>query len=576
MKKINKIVLLLIGLIFLSTYSPQKIITSEQLDNALTEQKSTKDKLGSTLITQGTITEEELVNAYSMQCGHRSITKDEMLKVEQSIVALLPEDFAKENNVLALRKKDNYLAIAMEDPEDLSTLDSIRKLTNLSPEILVAGRSSIKDALENLYDKVKKSGEVESAISKISIVRGDEENGDELDLGSENVSAEDAPFVKLVNLMLTEAIKEGSTDVHIEPGRDNVNVRIRIDGVLVTIMSPPINSLNGMVTRIKILSKLNIAEHRLPQDGRMKIKTDSKEIDVRVSILPTVHGEKVVLRLLGSGGKTLTLSNLGFPDDKLKVFRKWINQPYGMVIISGPTGSGKSTTLYASLMEIQSEGINITTVEDPVEYQIPGINQVQMHDDIGLNFSASLRSILRQDPDVLLIGEIRDEETADIAVKFALTGHLVFSTVHANDAPSTIARLLDLGIPPFLLGSSLNLIMAQRLIRTIDENEKEEYTPSKSELERVGLSNEKNLKYFRGKPATSNHNSGYKGRTAIHEILEVTTDVRELIYNNASQLDMKKLAVKNGMTPLREAGLNKIRNGSTTIEEILRATVEEN
>ena len=537
----------------------QKIISADQLNNALTEQKSTKDKLGNILITQGSITEDELVNAYSMQCGHRSISRDEMLKVDQSIVSLLPEDFAKENNVLALSKKDNYLAIAMEDPEDLSTLDSIRKLTNLSPEILVAGRSSIKDALENLYDKVKKSGEVESAISKISIVRGDDDDGDELDLGSENVSAEDAPFVKLVNLMLTEAIKEGSTDVHIEPGKDNVNVRIRIDGVLVTIMSPPINSLNGMVTRIKILSKLNIAEHRLPQDGRMKIKTDNKEIDVRVSILPTVHGEKVVLRLLGSGGKTLTLTNLGFPDDKLKVFRKWINQPYGMVIISGPTGSGKSTTLYASLMEIQSEGINITTVEDPVEYQIPGINQVQMHDDIGLNFSSSLRSILRQDPDVLLIGEIRDEETADIAVKFALTGHLVFSTVHANDAPSTIARLLDLGIPPFLLGSSLNLIMAQRLIRTIDENEKEEYQPSKNEIERVGLDNDKNIKYYRGKPATSNHNTGYKGRTAIHEILEVSTDVRQLIYDNASQLEMKKLAIKNGMTPLRDAGLEKIK-----------------
>ena len=554
----------------------QKIISADQLNNALTEQKSTKDKLGNILITQGSITEDELVNAYSMQCGHRSISRDEMLKVDQSIVSLLPEDFAKENNVLALSKKDNYLAIAMEDPEDLSTLDSIRKLTNLSPEILVAGRSSIKDALENLYDKVKKSGEVESAISKISIVRGDEEDGDELDLGSENVSAEDAPFVKLVNLMLTEAIKEGSTDVHIEPGKDNVNVRIRIDGVLVTIMSPPINSLNGMVTRIKILSKLNIAEHRLPQDGRMKIKTDSKEIDVRVSILPTVHGEKVVLRLLGSGGKTLTLTNLGFPDDKLKVFRKWINQPYGMVIISGPTGSGKSTTLYASLMEIQNEGINITTVEDPVEYQIPGINQVQMHDDIGLNFSSSLRSILRQDPDVLLIGEIRDEETADIAVKFALTGHLVFSTVHANDAPSTIARLLDLGIPPFLLGSSLNLIMAQRLIRTIDENEKEEYQPSKNEIKRVGLDNDKNIKYFRGKPASSNHNTGYKGRTAIHEILEVSTDVRQLIYDNASQLEMKKLAIKNGMTPLRDAGLEKIKKGVTTIDEILRATVEEN
>ena len=554
----------------------QKIISADQLNNALTEQKSTKDKLGNILITQGSITEDELVNAYSMQCGHRSISRDEMLKVDQSIVSLLPEDFAKENNVLALSKKDNYLAIAMEDPEDLSTLDSIRKLTNLSPEILVAGRSSIKDALENLYDKVKKSGEVESAISKISIVRGDDDDGDELDLGSENVSAEDAPFVKLVNLMLTEAIKEGSTDVHIEPGKDNVNVRIRIDGVLVTIMSPPINSLNGMVTRIKILSKLNIAEHRLPQDGRMKIKTDNKEIDVRVSILPTVHGEKVVLRLLGSGGKTLTLTNLGFPDDKLKVFRKWINQPYGMVIISGPTGSGKSTTLYASLMEIQSEGINITTVEDPVEYQIPGINQVQMHDDIGLNFSSSLRSILRQDPDVLLIGEIRDEETADIAVKFALTGHLVFSTVHANDAPSTIARLLDLGIPPYLLGSSLNMIMAQRLIRTIDENEKEEYQPSKNEIERVGLDNDKNIKYYRGKPATSNHNSGYKGRTAIHEILEVSTDVRQLIYDNASQLEMKKLAIKNGMPPLRDAGLEKIKKGVTTIDEILRATVEEN
>jgi len=554
----------------------QKIISSDELEKALTEQKSTNDKLGNILITQGTISEDELVKAYSMQCGHRSISKDEMLKIDYEIAALLPEDFAKENNVLALSKKDDYLAIAMEDPEDLTTLDSIRKLTNLNPEIRVAGRSSIKSALESLYDKVKKSDEVESAISKISIVRGDEEDGDELDLATENVSAEDAPFVKLVNLMLTEAIKEGSTDVHIEPGRTNVNVRIRIDGVLVNIMSPPINSLNGIVTRIKILSKLNIAEHRLPQDGRMKIKTTNKEIDVRVSILPTVHGEKVVLRLLGSGGKTLTLTNLGFPDNKLKVFRKWINQPYGMVIISGPTGSGKSTTLYASLLEIMSEEINITTVEDPVEYQIPGINQVQMHDEIGLNFSSSLRSILRQDPDVLLIGEIRDEETADIAVKFSLTGHLVFSTVHANDASSTIARLLDLGIPPFLLGSSLNLIMAQRLVRTIDDNEKEEYKPSQNEINRIGLSNSSNTKFYRGKKTSSNHNTGYKGRTAIHEILEISTDMRKLIFENASQIDIRNQAIKNGMTPLRDAGVEKIKTGETTIEEVLRATVEEN
>jgi len=555
----------------------QKIISKEQLEKALNEQKSSNEKLGHILISQGSISEEDLVNAYSMQCGHRAITQDEILQVDQSIVSLLPEDFAKENNVIALSKKDNYLAIAMEDPEDLTTLDSIRKLTNLNPEILVAGKTSLESAIKIQYDKVKKSAEVESAVSNIKIVSGDSEEGDELDLGTEKVSAEDAPFVKLVNLILTEAIKEGSTDIHIEPGRDTVNVRIRIDGVLLNIMTPPSTSLSGIVARLKILSKLNIAEHRLPQDGRMKIKTSDRDIDVRVSILPTVHGEKIVLRLLGSGSKTLTLQNLGFPDDKLKVFRKWIRQPYGMVIISGPTGSGKSTTLYASLMEIASESINITTVEDPVEYQIAGINQVQMHDEIGLNFASSLRSILRQDPDVLLIGEIRDEETADIAVKFSLTGHLVFSTVHANDAPSTIARLLDLGIQPFLLGSSLNLIMAQRLVRTIDSDNKEPYKPTDNELNQINVSkaNAKKIKFFTGKPTSNNHNTGYKGRTAIHEILEVNSDMKNLIFDNASANDIKELAVKNGMTPLREAGVNKVKDGVTTIEEILRATVED-
>ena len=556
----------------------QKTITNEQLEKALSEQKNSNEKLGHILISQGTISEDDLVNAYSMQCGHRSVTQEDILKVDQSIVSILPEDFAKENKVIALNKKDNYLAIAMEDPEDLTTLDSIRKLTNLNPEILVAGKTAIENAIKIQYEKVQKSAEVESAVSNIKIVRGDEDGGEELDLATEKVSAEDAPFVKLVNLILTEAIKEGSTDIHIEPGRDTVDVRIRIDGVLVKIMSPPSSSQNGIIARIKILSKLNIAEHRLPQDGRMKIKTTDREIDVRVSILPTVHGEKIVLRLLGSGEKTLTLQNLGFPNDKLDVFRKWIKQPYGMVIISGPTGSGKSTTLYASLMEIASEGINITTVEDPVEYQIAGINQVQMHDEIGLNFASSLRSILRQDPDVLLIGEIRDEETADIAVKFSLTGHLVFSTVHANDAPSTIARLLDLGIPPFLLGSSLNLIMAQRLVRTIDKETKEEYTPTKEELNRINLPKEKQgkFKFYQGKPTINNHNTGYKGRTAIHEILEVNSDIRKLIFDNVSQNEIKDHAIKNGMTPLRDAGIEKIEKGITTIEEVLRATVEDN
>ena len=552
-------------------------ISQEDLSKALDEQKISKEKLGLILIKLGYITEDDLINAYSLQMGKKPIDLEEILKANLEVTALLSEDFAREKNIIALNKSADSIIIVMSDPEDISTLDAVKKLTQLSPEIFISGSNNINKALDILYGKIRKSGEVESAISSISIVKGDDGTDEEVNLDNEEVSAEDAPFVKLVNLILLEAIKEGSTDIHIEPGRDEVKVRIRIDGVLVQIMSPPASSLNGIVARIKILSKLNIAEHRLPQDGRMKLKTSERDIDVRVSILPTVHGEKIVLRLLGSGSKTLTLQNLGFPDKKLKIFRKWINQPYGMVIISGPTGSGKSTTLYASLMEIMSEQINITTVEDPVEYQIPGINQVQMHDDIGLNFTASLRSILRQDPDVLLIGEIRDAETADIAVKFSLTGHLVFSTVHANDAPSTITRLLDLGIAPFLLGSSLNLIMAQRLVRTIDEKAKEDHQPTQEELSKINMSEKdsKSIKFFKGKPTTDNHQTGYKGRTAIHEILEVNNDMRQLIYDGSSQNKIKDSAVKNGMTSLRDAGIEKIKTGITTIEEVLRATVED-
>ena len=556
----------------------ENIISQDTLMQALDTQKITKKKLGDILINNGDINEHDLVKAFSLQTGHKPLSEDELFKADVDTAKLIPEDFAVEKNILALRMTDSMVTVAMEDPEDISSLDTIKKLTNKSPDIYVAAKSALEKAISSTYSKIKQSGEVETALSQISIVRGDEEDSDELDLATEEVSAEDAPYVKLVNVILAESIKEDSTDIHIEPGKTNLSVRIRIDGVLTQIMSPPMTSLNGIITRIKILSKLNIAEHRLPQDGRMKIKTAERDVDVRVSILPTVHGEKVVLRLLGSGGKELTLSNLGFPEDKLKKFRKWINQPYGMIIISGPTGSGKSTTLYAALQEIYSESINITTVEDPVEYQIPGINQIQIHDKIGLTFSRSLRSILRQDPDVLLIGEIRDEETANIAVKFALTGHLVFSTVHANDAPSTIARLLDLGIPPFLLGSSLNLVMAQRLVRTIDKNAKQEYTPSDNELERAGLSKEDAQKttFYKGKPTNDNHQSGYKGRTAIHEILEVNKEMRQYIFDEKNANDIYNLAKEHGMTPLREAALGKVKSGETTIEEILRATVEDN
>ena len=555
----------------------ENIITEVQLQKALSEQKESKEKLGQILISQGIINEAQLVKAYSQQMGHKHVLENDLLVLSEDNVSLLSEEFARDNHVIAMKKTDSGILVAMEDPEDLDAIDGIRKMTGLNPEIVIAGRSAIENSINKLYGTIKQSDEIESAISNISVIGGDEDDSDEVDLAEENVSAEEAPFVKLVNLMLSQAIKEGSTDIHVEPGKKEVTIRIRIDGVLTKIMSPPIASLNGMITRIKILSKLNIAEHRLPQDGRMKLKMGPKEIDVRVSILPTVHGEKAVLRLLGGGDKELNLSNLGFPNNKLSKFKKWINQPYGMIIISGPTGSGKSTTLYAALQEIKSDSINITTVEDPVEYQIPGINQIQVHDAIGLSFSTALRSILRQDPDVLLIGEIRDEETADIAVKFSMTGHLVFSTVHANDAPSTISRLLDLGIPPFLLGSSLNLIMAQRLVRTIDPNEKEEDTPSNEKLQRLGISENANqMTFYKGKPTQKNHNSGYKGRTAIHEILEVNSSIREMIFEGKSEFEIKDQAIKNGMTPLREAGINKIKEGVSTVEEILRATVENN
>ena len=555
----------------------QGVISEDQLQKALAEQKKSNEKLGQILINQGIITEADLVKAYSQQMGHKHVLENDLLMLSEDNVSLLSEEFARANHVIAMKKTDSGILVAMEDPEDLDAIDGIRKITGLNPEIVIAGRSAIENAIGKLYGTIKQSDEIESAISNISVVSGDEEDSDEVDLSEENVSAEEAPFVKLVNLMLSQAIKEGSTDIHVEPGKNEVIIRIRIDGVLSKIMSPPISSLNGMITRIKILSKLNIAEHRLPQDGRIKLKMGKKEIDVRVSILPTVHGEKAVLRLLGSGDKELNLTNLGFPNNKLTKFKKWINQPYGMVIISGPTGSGKSTTLYAALQEIKNDTINITTVEDPVEYQIPGINQIQVHEKIGLSFAAALRSILRQDPDVLLIGEIRDQETADIAVKFSMTGHLVFSTVHANDAPSTISRLLDLGVPPFLLGSSLNLIMAQRLIRTIDSNEKEQDTPTNEQLQRLGIAENSNqMTFYKGKPTQQNHNTGYKGRTAIHEILEVNSSVREMIFEGKSEFEIKDQAIKNGMTPLRDAGIDKIKEGVTTVEEVLRATVEDN
>ena len=551
-------------------------ISDDQLNEALAQQKNTHEKLGQVLIDMGMIQEDDLITAYSMQLGYRKADNFLLLEAKPEVVALIPEDFARSNSVLAVQRSKKSLIVAMEDPEDIAAIDSIKRLTDLEPDIFVVGPSLLAKAMDQLYGQIQKADQVEEAIQRITVISGDEDSAEEVDLSPEKASEEDAPIVKLVNLILQEAIKERATDIHIEPQDRKVNVRIRIDGVLQIIMTPPSSSLSGLVTRIKILSKLNIAEKRLPQDGRFSIKTAAKDIDVRVSILPTVYGEKIVLRLLDKSGFDFNLTTLGFPQKHLGVFKKVINQPYGMVVVSGPTGSGKSTSLYAALKEIKDERTNITTVEDPVEYQLDGISQVQVFEDIGLTFGSTLRSILRQDPDILLIGEIRDSETADIAVKFSLTGHLVFSTVHANDAPGTLTRLLDIGVAPFLVGSCLNLVMAQRLVRRICEKCKEEYKPTKEELSLIGLKPQNvKGKFHRGKGCADCRNTGYRGRIAIFEMIPMTMTLRKLIFDNANEDEIRQAAMKQGMETLRDAGNQRVLDGTTTVDEILRSTVEE-
>ena len=552
-------------------------LSEDQLQEALLVQKKTKNKLGVVLVKNGFITEDDLVTVYSMQLGYRKADDELLLNIDPKIASTIPEEFARQNAVLVLEKSNSSIKVAMEDPEDITCIDALQRLTGLVPDVLVVGPNTLEQALDEVYGEIKKSGEVKEVFEGITVISGDDEKKEEVDLSPENASQEDAPIVKLVNMILQESIKERATDIHIEPQDKNVVVRIRIDGVLQTIMTPPTTSLSGLVTRIKILSKLNIAEKRLPQDGRFTIKTTEKEIDVRVSILPTIYGEKIVMRLLDKTGFAFNLKSLGLDKDLIQIFQNVITRPYGLIIVSGPTGSGKSTTLYASLKEIKNDLINITTVEDPVEYHLDGINQVQVFEHIGLTFGASLKFILRQDPDILLIGEIRDQETADIAVKFSLTGHLVFSTLHANDAVSTITRLLDLGVPPFLVGSCVNLVMAQRLVRKICPHCREEYDPTDEDLKLVGLSRKRlnGKKLHQAKGCRECRNTGYLGRIGIFELIPMTRKVRALIYDNSNEDEIRSCALEEGMVTLRESGLRKILDASTTIQEVMRITMDD-
>ncbi len=546
----------------------------EQINEAAQKQKSFGLKIGGALLKLGIISEKELLDALHLQLEYEIVKEDELLELEPDVVKLIPEPFAVENRVIALRKQSNTMVVAMTDPDNIVIQDSLQKLLGLNILPMLVGDSTLTDTLEKYYKGIRTSSQMEDAVGSFEFVAVDE---DENEITIDSKADADAPVVKLINLIITEAIKSNATDIHIEPLTNNTRVRFRIDGALREVMSPPIGLHAGMVSLVKVMSKLNIAERRLPQDGHISLKTSMKSVDVRVSITPTVTGEKVVMRLLDKGEFGFNLTTLGFSDIDMKVFHKWIKRPYGIMIVSGPTGSGKSTTLHAALKEIKNIENNIVTVEDPVEYRLDGITQIEAKEKIGLTFGKALRSVLRQDPDIVLIGEIRDEETADIAIKFSLTGHLVFTTLHANDAPSTITRLVDIGIPAYLVASSLNLVMAQRLVRKICSNCIEDYTPKEAELIAAGISDEqaKEINFKKGKGCVHCDNTGYSGRTGIFEIIEVNSEVRKLIFAGENQDVIRDAAIKNGMHSLHASGIDKMKLGLTTISEVVKLTVSD-
>jgi len=554
------------------------LIDKKQLDEGLREQQQQPNiRLGELLVGLSHIDEDALMKGLGLQNGYDVVTENDLISIDPDLLKKVPESFAKAHLLIPYRRRGKIIQVAMHDPEDILATDSLHRLFGGKVEILMIAATTVRAAIERHYQSIRRSGEVDQVLSGLDIISAGEEEGEGVDMRLSQKDMEDAPIVKLVNMIITEAIQTRSTDIHIESLEDRLSVRYRIDGVLQEIMTPPKSSQMGIVSRVKILAKLNIAERRLPQDGRFTVKLPGREIDVRTSIMPTVKGEKVVLRLLDKSSFTLNLTSLGFEEEMLAIFRNWIRRPYGIIIVSGPTGSGKSTTLYASLNEVKSTEDNIITVEDPVEYQLDRINQVQINSDIDLTFSRVLRSVLRQDPDKLLIGEIRDHETADIAIKFSLTGHLVFTTLHANDAPSTITRMLDIGVPHFLVASSLNLVMAQRLVRTICVNCKESYSPRADVWSQLLLDPKKYTgnRLQRGKGCVQCRNTGYYGRTGIFEILEVNEPVRRLIYNKATQDDIRDKALENGMVSLRKSGIRKMLSGATSPREVMKTTIEE-
>ncbi len=567
-----------------------KLITEEQLNEAVRLQKIEGKRLGSILLKLGIINEESLITFLSRQYNAPAINLSDY-KIDTSLLKLIPYETARKYQLIPISKDGAALRVAVVDPSNNFATDEVRFLTGMKISVHVAAESMIMDAIEKYYpkkDTVKASAknssagqkdllEIEdlnkvigSALEDLTVV----EEKDDKDFPREV----DAPIVKLANGILMNAIKAGTSDIHIEPSETLVRVRYRTDGVLQPVLKLPVKIKNALTSRLKIMSHLDISERRLPQDGRIKLKFgEDREIDFRVSTLPTLWGEKVVLRLLDKSSLQLDLTKLGFEEKPLQHFMDAIEKPYGMILVTGPTGSGKTTTLYSALSQLNKPGVNIMTAEDPVEYNFFGINQVHIREDIGLTFAAALRSFLRQDPDIIMVGEIRDFETAEIAIKAALTGHLVLSTIHTNDAPSTVTRLINMGIEPLLVSSSVIIVLAQRLARKICLNCKEEQTISETALLKVGMTPEEisNAQCYIGLGCSECNNTGYKGRIALYEVMPIKEDVRELILQGASTVEIKKEAVRLGMSTLRRSAIQKVLDGTTSIDEILRVTFED-
>src|ERR1700722_604983 len=584
----------------------EKLITPEQLQQALTQQKANGGKLGYNLVKMGFVKDEQITALLSKQYGVPAINLAQF-KIDLTIVKLVPTETARKYQIIPLSRSGSTLTIAMTDPTNVFAMDDIKFMTGYTVEPVVASEVAITDAVEKYYPSGKggaagakpggKPGDKPVTGSTLEMAsRGLEELQATLGGGPDDVEVleelqeisaealakqgEDAPVVRLVNVVLMSAIQKGASDIHIEPYEKELRVRYRIDGILYNIMSPPMKFRDAISSRVKIMAKLDIAEKRLPQDGRIKIRFNEsgvgKEIDFRVSVLPTLFGEKIVMRLLDKDKLMLDMTKLGFEPESLAKFELAIQRPWGMVLVTGPTGSGKTNTLYSSISKLNTVETNIMTAEDPVEFNLVGVNQVQVREQIGLTFAAALRSFLRQDPNIILVGEIRDFETAEIAVKAALTGHLVLSTLHTNDAPSTINRLMNMGIEPFLVASSVHLICAQRLVRRCCSNCKEPSPMSPESLVQAGFNQDdaENVTPMKGAGCEKCNNTGYKGRVGLYEVMEIGEELRELILVGASGLELRRKAIEEGMITLRMSGLRKVKDGLTTIEEVVRETVK--